>query len=216
MAVIVLHGGPGAQGSADALARGLASRGLDVIAPAQRRSGDVPLTVARHIEDLRALVGGGEALVGASWGAMLALAFAAAHTELAGPIALVGCGTFDRVARARFQANLDAGMRYDVDADPPDRTPFDQRGNDETWSDMLRLQDAGVYPAAFAAITSPVMMLHGADDPHPGAMIRDGLARWIPRLEYREFARCGHEPWRERGARDEFFAALVDYLERCS
>jgi hypothetical protein len=36
---------------------------------------------------------------------------------------------------------------------------------------MIRLQDHGVYPAAFSAIRSPVLMLHGAVDPHPGRMI---------------------------------------------
>jgi len=40
----------------------------------------------------------------------------------------------------------------------------------------VQLQEAGVYPAAFAAITSPVLMLHSTYDPHPGQMIRASLA----------------------------------------
>ena len=95
--VIVLHGGPGAPGSAAPLARALAGA-FRVLEPWQRPSGKTPLTVARHVADLHQIVTSRcsdmpSALVGESWGAMLALAYAAEHPESAGPIALVGCGT---------------------------------------------------------------------------------------------------------------------------
>ena len=92
--------------------------------------------------------------------------------------------------------------------------PLDVRAHTETWEDVLRLQAEGVYPAAFAAIHSPVLMLHGAYDPHPGEMIRASLLPHLPQLEYREIARCGHSPWLERAIRDEFFAVLHDWLLR--
>jgi pimeloyl-ACP methyl ester carboxylesterase len=57
-------------------------------------------------------------------------------------------------------------------------------------------------------------MLHGAHDPHPGAMIRTSLAPHLPQLEYVEWERCGHYPWHERHAREEFFATLRDWLVR--
>ena len=94
--VIVEHGGPGAPGQMAPVARGLADS-FWVLEPWQRGSGGEPLTVARHVADLHDLVesrGEGErpALVGSSWGAMLTLAYAAAHPEDAGPLVLVGCG----------------------------------------------------------------------------------------------------------------------------
>jgi pimeloyl-ACP methyl ester carboxylesterase len=79
---------------------------------------------------------------------------------------------------------------------------------------MVRLQQLGVYPAAFAAITSPVLMLHGDHDPHPGQMIRANLAPYLPQLEYAELTRCGHSPWAERFAREEFFVILHEWLKR--
>ncbi len=63
---------------------------------------------------------------------------------------------------------------------------------------MVRLQREGVYPAAFAAISSPLVMLHGDHDPHPGEMIRDTLKAFMPQLEYRSWRLCGHRPWTER------------------
>jgi pimeloyl-ACP methyl ester carboxylesterase len=82
----------------------------------------------------------------------------------------------------------------------------------ETWDDMVRLQSEGVYPAAFAAVKSPALMLHGAEDPHPGRMIRASLQPYMPQLEYRERARCGHYPWLEKATRDEFFSVLRNWL----
>jgi len=77
---------------------------------------------------------------------------------------------------------------------------------------MLRLQAAGTYPAVFAAISSPVLMLHGAVDPHPGASIRDSLKPLMPKLEYHQLEHCGHYPWLERAVRDEFFNVLREWL----
>jgi pimeloyl-ACP methyl ester carboxylesterase len=92
--------------------------------------------------------------------------------------------------------------------------PFDLRVDTETWEDMVRLQEASVYPAAFAAITSPVLMLHSTYDPHPGQMIRASLAPFLPQWEHREWERCGHHPWSEKFVRDEFFAVLREWLVR--
>ena len=108
--VMVLHGGPGAPGSAGLLARALADP-FHVLEPWQRLSSDTPLTVARHIEDLALAIshetpGERPALVGESWGAMLGLAFASTYPERISGLALVGCGTFDRRARARLQSTL--------------------------------------------------------------------------------------------------------------
>jgi pimeloyl-ACP methyl ester carboxylesterase len=250
---VVLHGGPGAAGYLAPVARGLAES-FQVLEPLQRSRGDRPLTVARHVADLRELsesCGGGvrPALVGHSWGAMLALAFAAAHPRLAGPLVLIGCGTFDPAARERLRTNreerMDDDLRrrverlpeehpdpdewlralgslmlpvysYDLVSSDQEVDSHDGRAHRETWEDMMRLQEEGLYPAAFAAIDAPVLMLHGTVDPHPGRMIRASLEPHLPQLEYHEWERCGHYPWLERAVREEFFAVLREWLTRRS
>ncbi|MBI4307584.1 MAG: alpha/beta hydrolase [Chloroflexi bacterium] len=249
--VVVLHGGPGAPGNMAPVAGALSDR-FRVLEPWQRGSGGEPLTVARHVADLHELIEArcGEAppaLVGHSWGAMLALAYAAAHLSHVAALALIGCGTFDPMARARMTAILDERMddavRRQLELsqeqypDPDERLRFrarltlklssydlistdlgdeppDARSNRESWDDMVRLQEVGIYPAAFAAIGAPVIMLHGAVDPHPGGMIRQGLQSYLPQLEYREWERCGHYPWLERAVRDEFYSVLRQWLTR--
>ena len=249
--VVVLHGGPGAPGYVAPVARALADW-FRVLEPFQRGSGGEPLTVARHVADLHELVesgcgGGRPALVGHSWGAMLALAYAGAHPGRAASLVLIGCGTFDPAARDRLWAireeGMDNGLRrrieclpeefpdpdkrlsvlgdlllpvysYDLVSTDQELEGCDWRAHHETWEDMVRLQEEGVYPAAFATIDAPVIMLHGAVDPHPGRMIRASLKPHLPQLEYREWECCGHYPWLERAVREEFFAVLRDWLAR--
>lgn len=222
--VLVLHGGPAAAGSAAPLAEGLGAS-FRVLEPWQRGSGGAPLTVARHVEDLRDLM---EALglsqppmlVGASWGAMLGLAFAAAHPGWVKALALVGCGTFDTAARTMLLQSLEgrAGASHPYDfcpLKPAEQGPgegFDVRAFRETWDDMLRLQRCGVYPEAFRAISCPVLMLHGDYDPHPGDQIFAGLQPYVQMIQYTRLGRCGHSPWNEKYAREPFFSQLETWL----
>jgi pimeloyl-ACP methyl ester carboxylesterase len=184
-------------------------------------------------------------LLGSSWGAMLALAYAAAHPGSTGPLILVGCGTFDPAARAELQRTIAERMNDDIHAqlkcadqlDPNERLKagaeamlpvyacdllasphkddqVDAQAYHETWDDMMRLQAEGAYPAAFAAIKVPVLMIHGTFDPHPGRLIFEGLRPHLPQLEYREFEHCGHYPWLERAAADPFFSLVREWLSR--
>jgi len=251
--VLVLHGGPAAVGDVAPVAKGI-SVAFQAAEPWQRGSGGEPLTVAQHIADLHELASvlNGDspvAIVGHSWGAMLALCYAAEHPDKAGPIVLVGCGTFDQAARNRMRAvieeRMDDDLRvrvnrvstdvsdpadqfiqtfkltrhiFDYDpvkpyADKEESEPFDLQAHDETWSDMQQMQNDGLYPGAFAAIKSPVLMLHGEYDPHPGRMIRNSLLPYLPQLEYREYERCGHSPWIEISTREEFFSDIREWLK---
>lgn len=105
--VIVLHGGPAAAGSAAPIAKGLAGD-FQVLEPWQRGSGEDTLSVATHVADLHELIQAHDkpALVGESWGAMLALAYAAEHPEAIGSLALIGCGSFDPEIRERMKTIL--------------------------------------------------------------------------------------------------------------
>ncbi len=85
---------------------------------------------------------------------------------------------------------------------------FDSKAHTETWEDMLRQQELGVYPSSFTRINCPVSMIHGDYDPHPGSMIRDSLLPYIPQLKYYELKKCGHSPWYETYAREAFFHIL--------
>lgn len=251
--LIVLHGGPAAVGDVEPLAREL-GRQWRVLEPFQRGSGRHPLTVATHIHDLDDLIrdrcgNHRPILIGHSWGAMLALAYAATHPETSAALALIGCGTFSGSARKEFEARLDARLtsedrealasigQSEPDADhrfaargriitrvyghdigdvSNEPATIDAIAHEQTWADMKRLQSDGTYPAAFAAINVPVLMLHGEADPHPGRATMEDLRKVIPHLQYRELSQCGHSPWLERQARGPFFNELRSWISALS
>ncbi len=254
---VLLHGGPGAPGEMAPVARRLCDR-FRVLEPLQRTSGEVPLTVARHVADLREVLReplkeGPVRLVGFSWGGMLALTYAARHRPDVERVIVIGCGTFDQRARQAYQASLAQRMDEDtlrriegikaqlvgepdrrrrnellaqigsfyarlqswdpLPAESEEALPCDEKGFEETWKDALALQERGVQPAEFALIQAPVTMIHGDSDPHPGALIHRSLEAFIPEIRYRELPRCGHKPWVEREAREQFYALLDEFLE---
>ena len=115
--VVLVHGGPGAAGQMGAVGRRLGGR-FRVIEPLQRASGEVPLTVARHVADLGEVLRGPleegpVRLVGFSWGAMLALTYAARHPSDVQRLILIGCGTFDSRSREVYEAAM--AERMDAD-----------------------------------------------------------------------------------------------------
>ena len=215
-----------------------------VVEPLQRGSGSVALSVDLHVEDLERVAPDRAIVAGHSWGAMLALSFAAVHPDRVSSLVLVGCGTYDEKGRAMYQRAMssrytdEARARRDALREAIDRagtdderdrlllerarvsmraqsfdridepeyelSEVDHRAHAETWTDAMERQSNGTEPAAFATITCPVTMIHGADDPHPGPHTAEVLRRFMPQLRYVELPRCGHEPWCERYARDTF------------
>jgi pimeloyl-ACP methyl ester carboxylesterase len=113
------------------------------------------------------------------------------------------------MAMGRLYQQIDS---FDLIASEDETVLCDERAHEETWADMLRLQGEGVYPVAFANIKAPVVMLHGAHDPHPGRMIFERLRRYMPQLEYVEFERCGHYPWLEKAAKTDFYSTIKKWV----
>ena len=253
--VVLLHGGPGAPGSLAPLARRLGER-FRVMEPLQRTSGGPALTVVRHEMDLREVLQpqlseGPISLVGFSWGAMLALTYAARHPADVDRVVLIGCGTFDSLSRATYQVCMEQhtsaatrmrlstlGAELSARKNPVRRNELfaefgkiytrlqafnpvaaeaesvccDEAGFNETWKDVLSLQEQGIQPAEFVGISAPVTMIHGDEDPHPGPLIHDSLAPFIRNLKYLGLARCGHTPWIEKEAGDHFHKILTQCL----
>jgi pimeloyl-ACP methyl ester carboxylesterase len=120
----------------------------------------------------------------------------------------------DAVVRQRgdLTMSIESYELMDSVDDPSDTLQYDGGANAETWNDVLRLQREGLEPQGFSRISCPVLMLHGHTDPHPGAATRDLLGRFIRHLQYVEFEKCGHEPWKEQQARHPFLVALLSWL----
>jgi len=76
------------------------------------------------------------------------------------------------------------------------------------WPAMRRLREAGGLVEAAGRISAPISVIHGGHDPHPAHGAAGPLARIHPGTRVFVLERCGHEPWLERGAREEFYRVL--------
>ena len=98
----VLHGGPGAIGSAAGLARGLAES-CGVLEPLQSK-----YSVTEQVEELHrqltAYASRPLVLIGHSWGAWLAALYAARHPGLAARLVLIGCGPLEAAYLPQLEA----------------------------------------------------------------------------------------------------------------
>jgi pimeloyl-ACP methyl ester carboxylesterase len=94
---------------------------------------------------------------------------------------------------------------------PPPRLP-QRAGQSEiyqqVWTAAARLRAQGTLLERTRELRCPVVAIHGDHDPHPAAGVREPLERTLSDFRFVLLDRCGHEPWRERHARDRFYALL--------
>ncbi len=76
------------------------------------------------------------------------------------------------------------------------------------WTEAAELRRSGELLHLGREIRCPVIAIHGDYDPHPAEGVREPLATVLSRFRFILLEGCGHKPWIERRARDEFFAAL--------
>jgi pimeloyl-ACP methyl ester carboxylesterase len=84
---------------------------------------------------------------------------------------------------------------------------------EQAWRDMERLRTSGELLAYGRQITCPVVAIHGDYDPHPADGVRVPLSRVVRDFRCILLDRCGHYPWRERHAREQFYEVLSGELD---
>lgn len=97
----------------------------------------------------------------------------------------------------------------------PDLAPIPCRYEDfaGVWTEAAALRREGGFMALAGLIRCPVVAIHGDYDPHPWQGIAEPLSAVLRDFRMVLLPECGHEPWRERRARDAFFDALRDALD---
>lgn len=80
--------------------------------------------------------------------------------------------------------------------------------NVKVWGDAKALRESGELLEMGKRIRCPVVAIHGDYDPHPADGVRKPLSAVLSDFRLIMLKNCGHEPWIERQARDEFFDIL--------
>ena len=104
---------------------------------------------------------------------------------------------------------------YDPIAEGLDRADLvSGQGNifQNVWRDAADMRRSGRLVALAKQIKCPVVAIHGDYDPHPAEGVQDPLSAALERFRFVLLNNCGHRPWMERQAGDEFYRILREEL----
>ena len=93
-----------------------------------------------------------------------------------------------------------------------DSLPVDGAAYRTVWPAAAALRRSGALLAEVSRISCPVVAIHGADDPSPAAGVEEPLRAVLGQFRFILLERCGHTPWKERHAREAFFAYLREEM----
>lgn len=93
-------------------------------------------------------------------------------------------------------------------ADEEDVLPFQPEVHAKVWGEAKELRESGELLRLAAQLQCPVVALHGDYDPHPAAGVRAPLDKLLRDFRFILLPHCGHEPWREKQAGEEFYRVL--------
>jgi pimeloyl-ACP methyl ester carboxylesterase len=104
---------------------------------------------------------------------------------------------------------------YDPVAENPEAgEPSDFRPDvfRSVWQEAGRLRESGTLIEAAKTIRCPIIAIHGDYDPHPAGGVNGPLSAAVERFRFVLLKNCGHTPWIERQAREEFYRIVRDEL----
>jgi pimeloyl-ACP methyl ester carboxylesterase len=76
------------------------------------------------------------------------------------------------------------------------------------WKDGAKLRKSGSLLEIGKDIRCPVVAIHGDYDPHPAEGVQKPLNAFLQNFRFIMLKHCGHKPWVEREAKEQFFRIL--------
>jgi pimeloyl-ACP methyl ester carboxylesterase len=119
-----------------------------------------------------------------------------------------------RALFARFGKLLSKADAYDPIEHEPEVIEYQGDTFQNVWQDAAELRKSGELLRLAKRITCPVVAIHGDHDPHPAKGVQRPLSATLEHFRFILLQNCGHTPWLERQARDEFCALLKKELGR--
>ncbi|MHC5059942.1 MAG: alpha/beta fold hydrolase [Planctomycetota bacterium] len=80
------------------------------------------------------------------------------------------------------------------------------------WADAAELRSSGKLMKLGNDIKCPVVAIHGDYDSHPAEGVQKPLSAILKSFRFILLKNCGHKPWIERWAKEDFFRILKDEL----
>ncbi|MFW6197218.1 MAG: alpha/beta fold hydrolase [Thermoplasmatota archaeon] len=89
---------------------------------------------------------------------------------------------------------------------------FQSRLHQKVWDEAKKLREEGKLLEYADKIDCSVTAIHGDYDPHPWEGVKKPLSKVLDDFKFFLIEKCGHYPWYEIYAKNEFFKILEDEL----
>jgi len=80
------------------------------------------------------------------------------------------------------------------------------------WNEASKLRKTGSFLEFGKQIKCPVVAIHGDYDPHPAEGIKIPLKNVIEDFRFYLIKKCGHSPWKERYAENQFYKIIREEI----
>ncbi|MDE6597445.1 MAG: alpha/beta hydrolase [Clostridia bacterium] len=216
---IVLHGGPGAPGSAAGICKGLCDD-FGVLEHLQTSySIDGLISEILDIYDKYGIEK--TTIIGHSFGAWLALMFAEKYPEKVKKVIVVGCPPLEqkyllniiKTRNKRHKKVIHSDLYCPLPNSGSDMIRFDDEQFKALMDEATILRIRGKLLSSVLNVSRPIVAIHGDFDPHPIKGITKPIGGRLKNLEMIVLKKCGHEPWKEKYARDEFFNIVKEQIK---
>jgi pimeloyl-ACP methyl ester carboxylesterase len=90
---------------------------------------------------------------------------------------------------------------------------FDEKIYKKIWAEASQLRKSGALLKQAKNIQVDVTAIHGDYDPHPYQGVKEPLAEQLDHFKFILIEKCGHQPWIEKEAKDEFLNQLINVID---
>jgi pimeloyl-ACP methyl ester carboxylesterase len=108
----------------------------------------------------------------------------------------------------RFGAIMTAADSFSPLPGKEEEIPVQFDVHQRVWSAAAAMRASGELLKLGKQIRCPVVAIHGDYDPHPAEGVQEPLQSILKDFRFILLPKCGHAPWREKEAREDFFEIL--------
>lgn len=102
---------------------------------------------------------------------------------------------------------------FEIDTEKEDCLPVEGDKYSAIWKEAAALRESGELLGFADRIICPVVAIHGEYDPHPVDGVKLSLRNKFKDFTMYTLGKCGHSPWKEKHAYQEFYEILRKELE---
>ncbi len=113
---------------------------------------------------------------------------------------------------AKFGKLISAADSFDFVPYEGTNTGFMHDVNRSIWNEASYLRRSGKLLNMGEQIKCPVMAIHGNHDPHPFEGVKAPLSKVIKDFRFMLLDNCGHYPWQEKHAYEDFYQMMKKEL----